>query len=340
MNRLDRKTRSQILHLLCEGQSIRAVTRLTGCSKNTVAKLLVSAGHACAAYQDKTLRKLPCKRVQMDEIWSFVYAKAKNVERAKAAPATAGDVWTWTAICADTKLIVSWLLGARDLDAAVTFTRDLESRLAGRVQLTSDGHAPYLLAVPGAFGDAVDYAMLVKTYGADPQAEKRYSPAICTGAKKKPIEGNPDPKHISTSYVERSNLTMRMHMRRFTRLTNAFSKKVENHAAAIALHTMYYNFVRIHQTLRVTPAMAAKVTDKLWEIDDIVGLVEQWELANYKPEYQFIVRQYAIGKGHSVSVMWRGGEVDSVFGFDSENAALEWIREKSQAWLLEQAKHP
>jgi IS1 family transposase len=336
MNKLDRKTRSQILHLLCEGQSIRAVTRLTGCSKNTVAKLLVAAGHACAAYQDKTLRKLPCKRVQMDEIWSFVYAKAANVKGAKRAPETAGDVWTWTAICADTKLIVSWLLGARDLDAAIAFTTDLESRLASRVQLTSDGHAPYLLAVPGAFGDEVDYAMLIKQYGADPQAEKRYSPAKCIGAKKKPIEGNPAPEHISTSYVERSNLTMRMHMRRFTRLTNAFSKKVENHAAAIALHTMYYNFVRIHQTLRVTPAMAAGVTDELWEVSDIVDVLEQWELANFKPEYQFIVRQYMIGKGHSVSVMWRGGEVDTIFGFEKEDDALLWIKEKSQGWLIAQ----
>lgn len=333
MNKLTRQARAQILHLLCEGQSIRAVTRLTGCSKNTVAKLLVEAGHACAAYQDKTLRKLPCKRVQMDEIWSFVYAKNANVKAAKAAPETVGDVWTWTAICADTKLIVSWLLGARDLDAAIAFTTDLESRLANRVQLTSDGHAPYLLAVPGAFADQVDYAMLVKIYGADPQAETRYSPAKCIGAKKKLIEGNPDSKHISTSYVERSNLTMRMHMRRFTRLTNAFSKKVENHAAAIALHTMYYNFVRIHQTLKVTPAMAAGVSDKLWEMDDLVAMLEQWELANFKPEYQFIVRQYMIGKGHSVSVMWRGGEVDTIFGFEKEADALEWIKEKSQGWL-------
>src|ERR1700730_12529471 len=179
MNKLDRKTRAQILHLLCEGQSIRAVTRLTGCSKNTVAKLLVSAGHACAAYQDKVLRKLPCKRVQMDEIWSFVYAKNDNVAAAKAAPATAGDVWTWTAICADTKLIVSWLLGARDMDAALAFTHDLESRLANRVQLTSDGHRPYLYAVEAAFGDDVDYAVLVKIYGSEPGGEKRYSPAKC-----------------------------------------------------------------------------------------------------------------------------------------------------------------
>jgi IS1 family transposase len=335
---LTRKQRAQVLHLLCEGQSIRAVTRLTGCSKNTVAKLLVEAGHACAAYQDRALRNLPCKRVQMDEIWSFVYAKAANVEKAKAAPVSAGDVWTWTAICADTKLIVSWLLGSRDLDAALAFTHDLESRLANLVQLTSDGHRPYLYAVEAAFADQVDYAMLVKIYGADPQAETRYSPAKCIGAERQPKIGKPEYKHISTSYAERSNLTMRMHMRRFTRLTNAFSKKVENHAAAIALHTFYYNFVRIHQTLKVTPAMAAGVTDKLWEMDDLVAVLEQWELANFKPEYQFVVRQYAIGKGHSVSVLWRGGEVDSIYGFESENAALEWIREQSRAWLLEQRR--
>jgi IS1 family transposase len=335
MNKLDRKTRAQILHLLCEGQSIRAVTRLTGSSKNTVAKLLVEAGHACAAYQDKALRNLPCKRVQMDEIWSFVYAKNDNVKKAKNAPPEAGDVWTWTAICADTKLLVSWYLGARDTDAAMTFVGDLESRLANRIQLTSDGHRPYLTAVEAAFADQVDYAMLVKIYGADPQAETRYSPAKCIGAEKKPQIGKPDRDHISTSYVERQNLTMRMHMRRFTRLTNAFSKKLENHAAAIALHTMYYNFVRIHQTLRVTPAMAAGVSKTLWNVSDIVAMLEQWELANYKPEYNFVVRQYAIGKGHSVSVLWRGGEVDTIFGFEKEADALQWIKEKSQAWLIE-----
>jgi IS1 family transposase len=334
MNKLDRKTRSQILHLLCEGQSIRAVTRLTGCSKNTVAKLLVAAGHACGAYQDKALRNLPCKRVQMDEIWSFVYAKNDNVKKAKNAPPEAGDVWTWTALCADTKLLVSWYLGGRDMDAALAFVGDLEGRLANRVQLTSDGHRPYLTAVDAAFGDDVDYAMLVKIYGSDPQAEVRYSPAKCLGADKQPKIGNPDSKHISTSYVERSNLTMRMHMRRFTRLTNAFSKKLENHAAAIALHTMYYNFVRIHQTLRITPAMAAGVSKTLWNVSDIVAMLEQWELANYKPEYNFVVRQYAIGKGHSVSVLWRGGEVDTIFGFEKEADALTWIREKSQGWLL------
>lgn len=336
MNRLDRKTRAQIIHLLCEGQSIRAVTRITGASKNTVAKLLVTAGHASAAYQDKTLRNLPCRRVQMDEIWSFVYAKNDNVKDAKAAPAVAGDVWTWTALCADTKLIVSWLLGARDMDAALAFTADLRGRLANRVQLTSDGHRPYLTAVDATFGEDVDYAMLVKLYGSSPQAETRYSPAVCIGAEKKPKIGNPDAKHISTSYVERSNLTVRMHMRRFTRLTNAFSKKVENHAAAIALHTMYYNFVRIHQTLKVTPAMAAGVVEKLWEVEDIVVLIEEFERAGYEPEYQFVVRQYAIGKGHSVSVLRRGGEVDTIFGFEKEADALEWIRTKSQGWLQAQ----
>ena len=339
MNRLDRKTRAQILHLLCEGQSIRAVTRLTGASKNTVAKLLVTAGHACAAYQDKTLRNLPCKRVQMDEIWSFVYAKNDNVKSAKAAPATAGDVWTWTALCADTKLIVSWLLAGRDMDAALEFTTDLKGRLANRVQLTSDGHRPYLTAVDAVFGDDVDYAMLVKLYGSSPQAETRSSPATCIGAEKKPKIGKPDAKHISTSYGERSNLTMRMHMRRFTRLTNAFSKKVENHAAASARHTMYYTFVRIPQTLKVTPALAAGVSDKLWEVEDIVGLIEEFEQANHKPEYQFAVRQYAIGKGHSVSVLWRGGEIDTIFGFEREADALTWIREESRAWLNNQRKN-
>jgi IS1 family transposase len=312
MNKLDRKTRAQILHLLCEGQSIRAVTRLTGCSKNTVAKLLVAAGHACAAYQDKALRNLPCKRVQMDEIWSFVYAKNDNVAKAKSAPATAGDVWTWTAICADTKVIVSWLLGGRDTSTAVAFTSDLRSRLANRVQLTSDGFRSYLTAVDAAFGEDVDYAMLVKIYGADPQAETRYSPAKCLGAERRPIAGN--------------------------RLTNAFSKKVENHAAAIALHTLYYNFIRIHQTLKVTPVMAAGVTDKLWEMDDLVTMLEQWEFANQQPEYNFVVRKYDIGKGYSVSVLWRGGEADTIFGFETENDALGWIRDKSAAWVHDQKR--
>jgi IS1 family transposase len=275
VNKLDHAARFQILHLLCEGSSIRAVTRLTGASKNTVVKLMIDAGKACTAYHDEHVRNLKAKRVQVDEIWSFTYAKQKNVAKAKAAPPNAGDTWTWTAIDADNKLMISWLVGGRDSQYAMVFMDDLRSRLANRVQLTSDGHRAYLEAVEGAFGGDVDYAQLVKIYGASPESAKgRYSPAECTGAIKTPIEGNPDPKHISTSFAERQNLNMRMHMRRFTRLTNAFSKKVENHAWSVALFTTYYNFVRIHRTLRTSPAMAAGVTDRLWEIGDIVALVE------------------------------------------------------------------
>lgn len=264
--------------MLCEGQSIRAITRIMGISKNTVAKLLSDAGEVCAQYQDEALRNLTSKRVQVDEIWSFTYAKEKNVPAAKSAPEWAGDTWTWTAIDADTKLVMSWLVGGRDSEYAMAFIDDLSRRLANRVQLTSDGHRAYLEAVEGAFGGDVDYVMLVKIYGTSPDSAKgRYSPAECTGARKETIEGNPDPKHVSTSFAERQNLTMRMHMRRFTRLTNGFSKKVEAHANAVALHFMYYNFVRIHKTLRVTPAMAAGVTDKLWEIADIVALIEAKE---------------------------------------------------------------
>jgi IS1 family transposase len=274
MNRLSTEDRARILHLLCEGMSIRSITRLTGVSKNTVAKLLVDAGKACTAYHDANVRAVPAKRVQVDEIWSFTYAKQKNVPTAKAAPETAGDTWTWTAIDADSKLIVSYLVGGRDAEYAMWFMDDLASRLANRVQLTSDGHKAYLQAVEGAFGCDVDYAQLVKMYGPTITAPGRYSPAECTGAKKVPVMGSPDYAGVSTSYVERQNLTMRMHMRRFTRLTNAFSKKVENHAHAVALHMMYYNFVRIHKTLRVTPAMAAGVSDRLWEIGDIAALVD------------------------------------------------------------------
>ena len=277
MNKLPSQARAQILHLLCEGQSIRAVTRITGASKNTVTKLLIDAGRACMAYHDENVRNVEAKRVQVDEIWSFTYAKARNVPTAKAAPEGAGDVWTWTAIDADSKLILSYLVGGRDSDYAIGFMDDLRSRLANRVQLTSDGHKAYMEAVEGAFGGDIDYAMLVKMYGATPEGEKRYSPAECIGARKRSVEGDPDPKHISTSYTERHNLTMRMHIRRFTRLTNAFSKKVENHAYAVALHVMYYNFVRIHSTLRMAPAMAAGVSDRLWEIGDIVALVEAKE---------------------------------------------------------------
>jgi IS1 family transposase len=275
MNKLSRKDRARILHLLCEGSSIRAITRLTGASKNTVIKLVVDAGKAASWYQDRVFRNLTCKRVQVDEIWNFVYAKQKNVPTAKAAPANAGDVWTWTAIDADTKLMPSWYVGGRDSDCAIIFMDDLASRLTNRVQLISDGHKAYLEAVEGAFGADIDYAQLVKLYGPTSESAKgRYSPAECTGARKERIEGNPDPKHISTSFSERSNLTLRMHARRFTRLTNAFSKKVENHAHAVALHMMYYNFVRVHQTLRMTPAMAASVTKRLWEMSDIVDMLE------------------------------------------------------------------
>ena len=273
MNKLTIEERARILHLLCEGMSIRAITRLTGASKNTVSKLLIDAGKACAAYHDANVRNVKAARIQVDEIWSFTYAKQKNVATAKEAPEGAGDTWTWTALDADSKMIVSYLVGGRDAEYAMWFMDDLAARLANRVQLTSDGHKAYLQAVEGAFGCDVDFAQLVKMYGPTITAPGRYSPAECTGAKKIRVMGSPDFADVSTSYVERQNLTMRMHMRRFTRLTNAFSKKVENHAHAVALHMMYYNFVRIHKTLRVTPAMAAGVTDRLWEITDIAMLV-------------------------------------------------------------------
>ncbi len=277
MNRLDSKRRAQVISALVEGNSIRSVSRMFDVSRNTISSLLVDAGAVCAEYQDKALRNLHCKRVQCDEIWSFCYAKDKNVPADKKGVFGIGSVWTWTAIDADTKLIASWMVGGRDAYAAREFMNDLASRLASRVQLTTDGHGAYLNAVEGAFGNDIDYAMLIKTYGENPEAEKRYSPAKCIGCEQKPITGNPDRKHINTSYVERQNLTMRMGMRRFTRLTNGFSKKIENHVAAISLHFMHYNFVRIHQTLRVTPAMAAGVTDRAWEVADIVKLVEQRE---------------------------------------------------------------
>ncbi len=277
MNKLSSADRARILHMLCEGNSIRAVTRMTGASKNTVAKLLNDAGAALAAYQDAAFRNLPCTNVQVDEIWSFTYAKQKNVADAKAAPEGAGDTWTWTALCADTKLVFSVLVGGRDAEYAYEFLADVRSRLANRVQLTSDGHRSYLQAVKDTFGQDVDYAMLVKMYGGGVSggtAGGRYSPASLTGIKKSRRIGRPDMAKVSTSFVERQNLTMRMHMRRFTRLTNGFSKKVESHVNAISLHFFYYNFVRIHQTLRMTPAMAAGVTGRLWEMADLVAIVE------------------------------------------------------------------
>ena len=253
---------------------------MTGVARMTVEKLLRDLGAACARYQDEHLRNLPCRRVQCDEIWSFVYAKAKNVPAEKQGQFGYGDVWTWTAIDADTKLVPSWLVGPRDLDSAYTFMHDLADRMANRVQLTTDGHRAYLEAVESAFNLNVDYAMLRKIYGAPEDADTRYSPAQCIGCDTKVMSGNPNPRHISTSYVERQNLTMRMHMRRFTRLTNAFSKKLQMHAHAVAVHFMYYNFVKIHQSLRTTPAMAAGVTDRLWEIADLVELLERAESSN------------------------------------------------------------
>ncbi len=280
MNKLTSDKRSQILHMLCEGMSMRAITRVAGASKNTVAKLLEDAGRVCMALHDEKVVGVKAKRVQVDEIWSFTAAKQKNVPGMKKPVEGAGDTWTWTAIDADSKLIVQWYVGDRDGETAKFFINGLADRLANRVQLTSDGLKAYLEAVEGAFGADVDYAQLVKLYGASPESAKgRYSPAECTGAIKTPIEGKPNEKHISTSYVERQNLTMRMHMRRFTRLTNGFSKKVEQHANAVALHFMYYNFCRIHKTLRVTPAMAAGLTDRLWEVKDIVALIEAKEAA-------------------------------------------------------------
>ena len=280
MKTLAAPDRAKILHLLCEGMSIRAVCRTTGVAKNTVAKLLSDVGNVCMAYHDEHVRDLTSKRIQVDEAWAFIYAKQKNVATAKAAPESAGDVWTWVAMDADTKLVAGYFVGGRDSECARWFIDDVAKRLASRVQLTSDGLKAYLDAVEGAFGADIDYAQLVKIYGASPDSAKgRYSPADCTGIVKTQIEGRPDPKHISTSFIERQNLTMRMHMRRFTRLTNAFSKKVENHAYAVALHMMYYNFVKIHTKLRISPAMAAGVTDRLWEVSDIVAL---WEVVEPK----------------------------------------------------------
>ena len=279
MNKLDRTQRIQIIHLLCEGSSIRAIERVTGVNKITITKLLVDAGKACEAYHNQAVRNVHSKRVQCDEIWSFCYAKQKNVKTAKAAPDGAGDVWTWTALDADSKLIISCLVGSRDAGYANEFMQDVASRLANRVQLTTDGLKAYLEAVDGAFGSAIDYAQLIKLYGDAPSPAGRYSPAECTGAKKTRVEGKPDEKHVSTSYVERQNLTMRMHMRRFTRLTNGFSKKIENHAYAVALHMMYYNFVKIHGKLRMSPAMAAGIENRLWEVSDIVALIEVQEAA-------------------------------------------------------------
>lgn len=284
MNKLPVAKRATILQMLCEGSSMRAIERITGASLNTVSKLLIDAGKACAAYHDEHVRSVKATRIQCDEIWAFCYSKQKNVAKAKAAPEGAGDVWTWTALEASHKMIVSYLVGGRDGDYALALMDDLRQRLANRVQLTTDGHRAYLNAVEEAFGDDIDYAQLIKLYGDAPEAFKgRYSPAECVGARKETITGKPDKRHVSTSYVERSNLSIRMHMRWFTRLTNAHSKKFENHAWAVALHVMFYNFVRMHSTLRMSPAMAAGVSDRLWNMSDIVALIDAREAAPQRP---------------------------------------------------------
>ncbi|MDD5476740.1 MAG: IS1 family transposase [Candidatus Omnitrophica bacterium] len=277
MNKLTKEKRIQVIASLVEGNSIRATCRMTNVAKGTVLKLLKDIGKVCTEYQNRVFVKLPCKRLQCDEIWSFCYAKAKNVPKDKQGKFGYGNVWTWTAICADTKLVPSWYIGNRDAISALRFMKDLKKRLKYRVQLTTDSFKSYLVAVNHAFGKDIDYAMLVKKYGHETEnyPEVRYSPPTVVGIEERPINGTPESRHISTSFAERNNLTMRMNMRRFTRLTNAFSKKVDNLACAVALHFMHYNFCRIHQSLRVTPAMACGITKRLWSIEDIVNLLDE-----------------------------------------------------------------
>ena len=275
MNKLTTERRVAVIRCLVEGNSIRSTVRITGVAKNTVTKLLVDLGKACSEYQNDALRKLNCERVQCDEIWSFVACKEKNVPEEMKGETGVGDVWTWTALGPDSKLMLSWYVGDRGVDSAYEFMIDVSGRLANRVQLTTDGHRAYLNAVRDVFEDDIDYAMLVKLYGqGEAQGQRSYSPANCIGAKKVAIIGAPNKEHVSTSFVERSNLTMRMNMRRFTRLTDAFSKKFENHCCAISLHFMYYNFGRVHQTLKTSPAVAAGITDHVWTLEEIVKLLD------------------------------------------------------------------
>ena len=277
MNRLSTDRRTAIVSALVEGNSVRATARMTDTAFNTVLRLVVDLGVACRTYLDVTMRDLPCRRLQADEIWQFCYAKDKNLPESMRGHPGVGSVWTWVALDADTKLVPAFLVGGRDAGCAWEFMHDLAARLRHRVQLTTDGHAAYLSAVEGAFGGDIDFAQLVKLYGTGPAEEGRYSPPICTGCKARTVSGKPDLAHVSTSYAERQNLTMRMSMRRFTRLTNGFSKKVENLEHALALHYVHYNFVRIHKTLRCTPAMAAGVSDRLWSVRDIAELLERSE---------------------------------------------------------------
>lgn len=276
MNRLDTATRAQVIRCLAEGNSIRSTVRITGVAKNTIVKMLLEVAEVCRAFQDAALRNLNCKRIQLDEIWSFIGSKEKNTSPEKKAVGN-GDVWTWTAIDADSKLIVSWLVGNRDAVCATEFVTDVASRLKNRVQITSDGHRSYLIAVEAAFGSDVDFAQLIKIYGKpalEKDSEARYSPPQCIGIKMEVVTGEPNEAHISTSYVERSNLSMRMQIRRFTRLTNGFSKKFTNHAAAVALYFFHYNFCRVHQTLRVTPAMEAGITDHVWTHEELIEMFD------------------------------------------------------------------
>lgn len=277
MKILSTADRVRVISALVEGCSIRSTVRMTGISKNTIIKLLADIGTVCADYHDRHVVNVKAARVQCDEIWSFVGMKQKNVPVEKQGEFGYGDAWTWTAIDSQSKLCISYLVGLRDAGYATEFMNDVARRLANRVQLTTDGHKAYLDAVEDAFVGDIDYAQLVKLYGAERPGEARYSPAVCTGCRKNVIAGEPERKYISTSHVERQNLTMRMQMRRLTRLTNAFSKKVENLAHNVALHFMHYNFCRVHQTLRVTPAMEAGLTDHVWEIEELVGLLEAEE---------------------------------------------------------------
>src|ERR1017187_3362044 len=278
MNRLTSEQRAKVVSCLIEGNSVRSTVRITGVAKKTVMRLVFEVGTLCAQYQERVFQNLKCERMQVDECWSFCYAKEKNVTPDIAAKNPgAGDAWLWAAIDANTKLVPCWLIGKRDPESARDFIEDLASRLANRIQLTSDGLKLYIKAVDKAFAGDVDYAMLVKIYGIAEGAERRYSPAVCLGCESHTVTGDPDPKHINTSYIERHNLSVRMTVRRFTRLTNAFSKKIENHIASVALTYFAYNFIKIHRTLRTTPAMAAGVTDRLWEVSDLVAAWEAEE---------------------------------------------------------------
>lgn len=286
MNRLNNYERAKILALLCEGMGINATCRVSGASKMTVLKLLADVGQACADYMDDNIRGLKSKRIECDEIWSFCYAKQKNVKDAISAPDGAGDVWTWTAIDSDNKLMVSYLVGTRDVECALTFMDDLAGRLANHVQLTTDGLRAYLVAVEESFGADIDYAQLVKMYGTTQDNLKgKYSPSECTGIKKQRITGNPDVSNVSTSYVERANLTIRMQNRRFTRLTNAFSKKLDNHIHAFSLFAMHYNYCKIHKSLRVTPAMEAGIADHVWSHEEIIALLKDKEVPKKRGKY-------------------------------------------------------